>query len=224
MKTIHLHGKIGKMFGEKWLLEVDSITEALRAIDANVGGFFDYLLDNLQENKTFSFLLDNEEHTIQSKEELIVPLPKKCKEFHIIPNAEGALQAFVVPLIVSLATGFIMRALFKPPKPEEEKQSKSFLFSGGENVAQQGVSVPLGYGRLLVGSVVASATMEHIDRHRVDTTSDVSSSQSHVRFFKNLGNVSKYQENLGDTKVYLENTDPAGVFSLDQDSGGGAGG
>ena len=38
MKTIHLHGKIGKMFGEKWLLEVDSITEALRAIDANVGG------------------------------------------------------------------------------------------------------------------------------------------------------------------------------------------
>ena len=72
--------------------------------------------------------------------------------------------------------------------------------------------------------MVASATMEHIDRHRVDTTSDVSSSQSHVRFFKNLGNVSKYQENLGDTKVYLENTDPAGVFSLDQDSGGGAGG
>tara|TARA_B100000424_G_scaffold270150_1_gene268774 strand:- start:6097 stop:6771 length:675 start_codon:yes stop_codon:yes gene_type:complete len=224
MKTIHLHGKIGKMFGEKWLLDVDSVTEALRAIDANVGGFFDYLLDNLQENKTFSFLLDSEEHTIQSKEELIVPLPKKCKEFHIIPNAEGALTAFVTSLVVSLASGFIMRALFKPPKPEEERQSKSFLFSGGENVAQQGAAVPLGYGRLLVGSVVASATMEHIDRHRVDTTSDVSTSQSHVRFFKNLGNVSKYQENLGDTKVYLENTDPVGVFSLDQDSGGGAGG
>ena len=56
MKIVNLHGKIAERFGARWELEVDSIIEALRAVDANTGDFFDYLSRNRQENKTFSFI------------------------------------------------------------------------------------------------------------------------------------------------------------------------
>lgn len=225
MRIVNLHGKIAEKFGARWELEVDSIVEALRAIDANTGNFFDYLSENRQENKTFSFILDGCSQKIERKEELLTPIPKQCREFHIIPNAEGAtgLEVFFVQLIIAVAAGFIMRALFKPPKPEEEKRSKSFLFGGAENVAAQAIPVPLGYGRLLVGSVTVSSTMRHIDRDRVDNSlASPAGGGHHVTYHdywdSRTYNLSKYKETVTDP-VVLGNSDPEGVFSL----GGGGG-
>jgi len=225
MRIVNLHGKIAERFGARWELEVDSIVEALRAIDANTGNFFDYLSENRQENKTFSFILDGCSQKIERKEELLTPIPKQCREFHIIPNAEGAtgIELFVVNLIISIAAGFIMRALFKPPKPEEEKRSKSFLFGGAENVAAQAIPVPLGYGRLLVGSVTVSSTMRHIDRDRVDNSlASPAGGGQHVTYADywdvRLNNISKFKETTTDS-VEFGNSDPEGVFSL----GGGGG-
>ena len=223
MRIVNLHGKIAEKFGARWELEVDSIVEALRAIDANTGNFFDYLSENRQENKTFSFILDGCRQKIERKEELLTPIPKQCREFHIIPNAEGAtgIELFVVNLVVALATSFIMRALFKPPKPEDEKRSKSFLFSGAENVAAQGVSVPLGYGRLLVGSVVVSATMRHVDRNSVDYYSNSIGNSggvlgNHVTYNEWPHNLSRYTEDKDETTSLpnLESNEANGVFSL----------
>ena len=222
MKKVKLHGKIGKEFGEEWDLEVDSAVEALRAIEANTGRFFHYLSHNKNENKTFSFVVDNGEHKINNKEDLVTKIPKKYKELHIIPNAEGAFQAFIIPLVVSLATGFIMRSLFKPPKQEEEKQTRSFLFSGPENVAQQGLPVPLGYGRLLTGSIVVSATMKHVDRQNVDYSalnqSDVSTTIGSF-MLRNWGQKHGDPRNLAAARNffgggYNVKIDPSGPFSI----------
>ena len=223
MKIINLHGKIGKEFGKRWTLEVDSIAEALRAIDANTGRFFKYLTENQQEYKTFSFILNGCSQQIEREEELLTPLPKKCDEIDIVPNAEGALEAFLISLVVSLATGFIMRALFKPPKKEEEKQTKSFLFSGAENVAQQGLPVPLGYGRLLVGSVIVSATMRHINRNRVDrvvynTTDDSGRRKFIQEVLREMSNIARYQENEQKATL-VDRADPEGPFALGKNEG-----
>jgi len=40
MTTIHLGGKLGKLFGKKWELLVSSPAEAVHAIDVNTGGAF----------------------------------------------------------------------------------------------------------------------------------------------------------------------------------------
>ena len=128
MKIVNLHGKLAEKFGSRWELEINSISEALRAINANTGDFFDYLSEKQEENKTFSFILEDCKQKIETVEEILTPLPKKCTEFHIMPNAEGGMAEIAVPLAISVITGVIIRALFKPPKPEEEKQSKSFLF------------------------------------------------------------------------------------------------
>ena len=214
MKIVNLHGKLAEKFGARWELEINSISEALRAINANTGDFFDYLSEKQEENKTFSFILEDCKQKIETVEEILTPLPRKCTEFHIMPNAEGGMATIAVPLAISVITGVIMRALFKPPKPEEEKQSKSFLFGGAENVASQGVAVPLGYGRLLVGSVVVSATMRHVDRNNVDfQNSNSSDIRQHVTYNKWPKNLSRFTSQDNSSSM-LERVDPKGVFSL----------
>ena len=47
MKTVYLHGKLGKRFGKKWELAVDTIPEAMNAIDVNSEGFLEHLCKEL---------------------------------------------------------------------------------------------------------------------------------------------------------------------------------
>ena len=54
MKIVNLHGKLAEKFGARWELEINSISEALRAINANTGDFFDYLSEKQEENKISS--------------------------------------------------------------------------------------------------------------------------------------------------------------------------
>jgi hypothetical protein len=66
-------------------------------------------------------------------------------------------------IVVSIVTSLIMQAIFKPPKAKEQETTNSYLFSGTQNVAAQGVPVPIGYGRMRVGSVVVSAAVRHVE-------------------------------------------------------------
>ena len=98
MKIVNLHGKLAEKFGSRWELEINSISEALRAINANTGDFFDYLSEKQEENKTFSFILEDCKQKIETVEEILTPLPRKCTEFHIMPNAEGGMAQIAIPL------------------------------------------------------------------------------------------------------------------------------
>lgn len=44
MKTIYLHGRLGQKFGKRWTLAVDSVSEAMHAIDINLKGEFQNIL------------------------------------------------------------------------------------------------------------------------------------------------------------------------------------
>jgi hypothetical protein len=48
----------------------------------------------------------------------------------------------------------------KKPSGEDTKKDESYMFSGPENVTEQGVAVPLVYGYVHTGSVVVSAGLE----------------------------------------------------------------
>jgi predicted phage tail protein len=65
--------------------------------------------------------------------------------------AGGSLLAKVA---ISVAIGLVMQAITKPPEPPKRKDpisTKSFLMSGGQTRKQQGIAVPLAYGRLRIG-------------------------------------------------------------------------
>jgi len=161
MKKVFLHGELGESLGKEWDLEVDSVQEVFCAIEANTGRFTRFLAENSEKFKYYTFQIDDEYLT--SKKELESKLPKKVKSIHIMPQmAGGDPVTILIQVVIAVATSLIMQALFKPPKAKEQRETKSYLFAGTQNVAAQGIPVPLGYGRLKVGSVVVSAAVRHL--------------------------------------------------------------
>lgn len=176
MKTVYLHGNLGKCFGEKWELAVCSIGEVMQAIEANNEGFLQYIIDRDKSGEEYVILkkdpgkIKNEQEIENCLiEESSQNLSELDKEIHILPLVSGAglvtaivgaisaiaTKAFVVKLAISLIAGIAMQAIMKPPKPPERKtptSTKSFLLSGSRTRQAQGIAVPLGYGRLKIGA------------------------------------------------------------------------
>jgi predicted phage tail protein len=67
----------------------------------------------------------------------------------------------------SLVLGGVSELLSSPPKVnlgDTSDRSQSYIFSGPENVTRQGGGVPVGYGRMMVGSTVVSAGIQGEDQ------------------------------------------------------------
>tara|TARA_Y100000310_G_C20659192_1_gene803705 strand:- start:1094 stop:1771 length:678 start_codon:yes stop_codon:yes gene_type:complete len=175
MKKLIFHGHLAQEFGKEWELDVESPMEALRAVEANTGKLRSFLINKCQEN--IGFMLKIEDEAILNKQELYCKNPK-AKIYHFMPVIQGSefitWTAIFKAILYAVIAGLIMQMLFKPPKPSEEKGTKSFLFTGAENVAAQGIPVPLGYGRLKVGSRVVSAQMRHYPLPKIDSATESS--------------------------------------------------
>jgi len=200
MKKVYLHGKLGKRFGRKWELAVQSPSEAIRAIDSNVDGFVDYILQESVNKKNYYFLKKTPEK-IKSTQELEdnlinkdqVSAAIKCEEIHIVPETYGGVVAAFFAgvfgtgtLAATVATSMVwgvvaqvaMNLLFKPPKTPERKgptNTKSFLIAGARTRQAQGVAVPLGYGRLKIGATTISESRitKRLDSEHLESFTDV---------------------------------------------------
>jgi predicted phage tail protein len=82
--------------------------------------------------------------------------------------AGGGLSMFGSVLFgigASLALQGVMGLLYPPPKPDFNQEvaagGKSYLFGGRSNNTSQGQAVPVGYGRLLIGSSQISSNLGH---------------------------------------------------------------
>ena len=189
MRTVYLHGKLGKRFGKKWRLDVSSAQEAISAIDANQEGFIDYILTHSLKGDDYYFLKKSP-NKIKSKKDLeenvlttdFHNVQLKQSEIHLVPKTYGGfvgtfmMGVFGKGLIASIATSMVwgavaqvaMNALFKPPKsptPSAPVSTKSFLLQGATNRAAQGIPVPIGYGRVKIGSTNISAAKKTMPLH-----------------------------------------------------------
>jgi predicted phage tail protein len=88
-----------------------------------------------------------------------------------VMGAGGAatLGGIAASTLVSVGIGIAMMGLqmMLAPKPKMERPSadvnsakQSFIFSSKANVVEQGIPVPVGYGRLRVGSAVIQSTIK----------------------------------------------------------------
>tara|TARA_Y100000592_G_C5482423_1_gene326512 strand:+ start:20128 stop:20880 length:753 start_codon:yes stop_codon:yes gene_type:complete len=159
MKTIFLHGKLGELYGEKWQLDVKTPAEAAKAINANKPGFLDYLSKKYQEGLEYKLKIGN---SYVNEDDIEFKYPEQS--YHIIPVARGgaflANPWFWALLFVSAAVTYVMYSKSKPPRPEDPTQKSSFLFQGASNTVAQGNFIPIGYGRLRIGSQVIHSSQE----------------------------------------------------------------
>lgn len=189
MRKIILYGEMGKRFGREHKFSVKTAAEAIQAMCANFSGFRDYMKDAHKYGFGFSVSVgDNQiekakDTTLPSSEsEDIVITPLFFGSGGVVKIIIGAVLvtagillgwtgggSTLIPIGASLILNGTFELLAGPPRLPSTggglgDSSQSFIFSGPENVTRQGGAVPVGYGRMMVGSTAISAGIEDSDQ------------------------------------------------------------
>lgn len=183
--TVILEGAMGKQFGREWQLEVDSVPEALRIIDANKPGVFNWIRDSLNSFPYYKVVCEYADGRKEDLDSDTLWATRKPVSIYIVPIIEGASSGtrFVIGAVlavvgyamgwtgigmvignigVSLMLGSVIEALSPKPTQSEtsaRKDKTSYYFDGPVNTSVQGVPVPLIYGKIRAGSHAISASL-----------------------------------------------------------------
>ena len=184
MIRLHLYGQMKKDYGDHMDLEARSPREAVTALAYQCPKYKKYLLEN-----SWHVILGEKENEISEKEldislgkyqevHLIPAIEGQGKYGSAIAGA----VIFVVGAVLTytgigagvgvkmmwmggaMMLGGLIAATTKVPGTKETKKEEidkraSFLFSGAVNSSTQGLPIPRGYGRVLIGSSVVSAAV-----------------------------------------------------------------
>lgn len=159
MKSVFLHGAIGKAFGEKFELDVSTPREALRALLAVNDGMKKYLMEKELEGIHYG-IKKKDEFIRQGEEDFNL-----SSDFHVVPIPAGG-ATFAINLAMMAATTalsmIVNKKMAETMKQDNETltmQTQSYIYNGKSNHMKQGQVIPFGYGRLLVGSSVISSSV-----------------------------------------------------------------
>ena len=183
MTSIKLHGALAKEFGSSFNFDIKTVKEAFDAIDANNPRFISKIKKLSAQGMHYAVIVNgkklselkkiNEKQKI--KEISIVPAIMGHGAVALAVATAAATAALGAALaagaitmttfiVASLVVGVVSMALQmmlapKPPTPPAIEATTralqdSFTFSNKVNLADQGVRVPVGYGRLLSASNV----------------------------------------------------------------------
>ena len=185
LTKVILDGKFGEVVGQReWMLECDSPAEALALIEANKSGIKNWIRKNIDKYKICKVECELSNGNVESLTNETYVVSRKCKTIRFLPIFTGSggkntsvLQSIVGvalvvigaicenPYIVATGIGMIIGSictmLMKPSKNDDSDDSgTSYFFNGAANTTQQGVPVPLVFGRCRVGSAVISSAIE----------------------------------------------------------------
>lgn len=183
MKTVILNGQLGKLYGKRHRLSVATAAEAIRALVANFPSIEKYLV----ETKGVAYRVKLHDAPLRDISELHHPVGKTITITPVVTGAggRGVGQTILGAVLIAAAVigqvyfpgnpispylakvGFVMmiggvvQMLSPLPKagdPSERPENQpSYAFSSAVNTTAQGQPVPVGYGRMIVGSAVISA-------------------------------------------------------------------
>jgi predicted phage tail protein len=101
MVKVNLHGRLGKEIGEKWELDVSSVSEALRAIEANTGKFRKWILSKNQNYLEYAILINKKPLDFANQ-----PTLQNMKDTEIYANFGNKLQSIdIIPVIAGSGGG-----------------------------------------------------------------------------------------------------------------------
>ena len=187
MKTVKLLGELGKKFGKSFQLDIKNPAEAVRALCVNFPAFRQHLIDSEKRGVAYRVIVGKEDqkvedlHNPSGKQTIkFVPVLVGAGGNGVGTFIAGAVLmiAAVVGFIIfpgnpvspwlgnmglALMIGGVVQML--SPVPESASQDMnnapdnkpSYTFNGAVNTSAQGYPVPVGYGRMIVGSAVISA-------------------------------------------------------------------
>jgi predicted phage tail protein len=164
LTKIKIYGDLAEKVGkDEWNIKINSIAEALFAINILTNDKFRKCVSEEEKNKkTYSLIVNGEE---VDGDEVVFAMKQEIKTIDIMPSLEGKfelLTLIIVTIIMSLLSYGISK-LMQPKKPKTAETNPSYLMDGTQNLAKQGLPIPLGYGRMMVGSLVVSQAIRYRD-------------------------------------------------------------
>lgn len=196
MTTITLHGILAKEFGNVFNMKIYRAANTIKAIDANRKNFQKRIFELAKEGFNYTIIVDGKKITelaelnIQKEPQevhlvpLIIGAGGVALVTAIVVAGGGTVGAggliggalFAANLINAVVIGVVSMGLqmMLAPEPDAGPQisattkalSESFSFSNKLNVASQGSPVPVGYGRLKVGSQLIQMSVKSYSQNR----------------------------------------------------------
>lgn len=178
MTTINLHGILAEEFGACFQIAIRNAKETIEAISANKQNFRHRMMELAKSGINYTIIVDG--YHIKKIQELNFKNPKEIDLVPAIMGAGGARKIIgailtVVGIVlmftpfaplgaVLISTGVTLMMTKEtktdPISSYTSAAKESLVFSSKANITQQGVPVPVGYGRLRVGSVVIQSSIK----------------------------------------------------------------
>ena len=172
MTTIRLHGILGKEYSDVFSLKIGNPSSVFSAIDCNRKGF----LKRVVELQKQGFIYDVIVNKTRIADGYQMDTMRNPETIDLVPGivGSGPIGAFLFggtsilgSLAGSLALAGISYALSPKPDTQDQRVSataeasrSSFVFGNVINTASQGTPVPIGYGRLKIGSSVIQSSIK----------------------------------------------------------------
>ena len=187
LRKIHLLGEMGEKYGTEFELDVLSVGEALRAINANFPGF----IKDIEKEEHYNVCVGDfdEKDTLNDQ---TIWMQHKVGDIWIAPAIEGRKQGVIATVLgavlivvgivlsvygfgagaplIKLGAGLMLGgvAMMLTPVPgtaeyksrEAPEERQSFMFDGPVNTNEQGGAIPIPYGQMLIGSTVVSTSLD----------------------------------------------------------------
>lgn len=187
--TFELYGNLGETFGKRFVIECSSVGEGLRILSANFKTFGKHIADSAKYLEGYEVWKGEQALANDPKDfDILTGSQETIKVIPIVKGASANMRIAVgvVLYAIGYVLNFTPFAWLSPafywagsaliasgvaeklaPKPKttalsqstESTSATSFMFSGPTNQIQQGATVPVGYGQMIVGSNVVSATV-----------------------------------------------------------------
>lgn len=190
MKVVKVYGALRERLGQcRFELNVATPAQAIKALCVNFPGLDKWLIDSEKDGIGYRVKVGKQQATPEDISVLGLPWSER-EVFSITPVVAGAggggFGSFLLGAVLITASffvpgaGFLATTLFSvgtslvlsgvsqmiSPTPDpgmelkEASRIQNFSFSGITNTAQQGLAVPIAYGRVVVGSAVISSGLD----------------------------------------------------------------
>lgn len=179
MTRILLSGSLAKTFGREFFrqLETGTAREAFSALKHTVEGFEDFIRDSARRGLRYAIFRNRENVGVDrltmsgATEIRIVPVIAGSKNSGLFQTILGVVlivASFIpgfqalMPVGIAMVLGGVVQMLSPVPKASSQQEQAgtenkpSYLFNGAFNSTQQGLPVPVVYGKMLVGSSVVA--------------------------------------------------------------------
>jgi len=153
MINIILEGVLGKTLGNSWSLNVNSVLEVFEAIEANTNRITKFYKDLEKTMTHFVVYIDDKimpHHLLNSK------ILNSGSTVKILPIIQGSEPTTMVIIGLTLIALSIVLSIVLSPKQPKDVKTNSTIIGGIRNVLNRNIAVPIGYGRLRIGSAVIS--------------------------------------------------------------------